>query len=118
MSRIPLPNLRVCGSFILLSIPHLLMAETNETAAARWLANAPAVPPFAVPASLEAWQAKRKGIRSEVWELLGKLPPRPTIPKVETLSRDDRDGYVVSCFSMEIATALHLWTGSMRLKPR
>jgi dienelactone hydrolase len=95
------PCSHVCGLLIALSTPSLLMAETNQTAATRWLANAPPVPAFKLPSSLEAWQAKRKEIRSTVWELLGKLPTRPSVPKVETLSRDDRGDYVVEKFQFD-----------------
>jgi len=93
-------NLRI-ALLLLLSNPRLLMADTNETAAARWLANAPPVPAFTVPASLEAWQTKRKEIRSQLWNLLGKLPTRPAAPKVETQSRTERDDCIVEKFQFD-----------------
>jgi len=92
--------LAACISAIL-AIPRLLMADTNQTAATRWLANAPPVPAFAVPASLDAWKAKRKEIGSTLWNLLGKLPPRPSTPKVETLSRNEREDYLVEKFQFD-----------------
>jgi len=44
---------------------------------------------------------KRQEIRAELWKLLGKLPPRPKTPKVETLSREDRGDYVVEKFQFD-----------------
>ena len=76
-------------------------AQTNQTDAARWLAKAELAPAFVVPASREAWETQRRQVRAELWELLGRLPPRPTTPKVETLSREDRGDYVVEKFQFD-----------------
>jgi hypothetical protein len=76
-------------------------AQTNQSDAARWLANAQIAPPFHAPASKGAWESRRKEIRKEVWNLLGKLPPRPSKPKVETLSREDRGDYIVEKFQFD-----------------
>jgi dienelactone hydrolase len=54
-----------------------------------------------VPASREAWEIKRQEVRTELWRLLGKLPPRPAAPKVETLSREDRGEFVVERFQFD-----------------
>src|SRR3989442_13556506 len=78
--------------------PSILMAQTNQTDAARWLAKAQIAPPFAVPGSKSAWETRRKELRAQLWQLLGKLPPRPTLPKVETLSREDRGDYRLEKF--------------------
>lgn len=78
-----------------------MMAQSNHTDAARWLAKAELAPPFAVPASREAWEVKRQEVRAELWTLLGRLPPRPTTPNVETLSREDRGEYVVEKFQFD-----------------
>src|SRR5437870_13533730 len=77
------------------SLPKLLMAQTNETDAARWLAKAEIAPPFTAPASRQAWETRRKQVRAELRKLLGKLPLRPKRPHVETLSREDRGDYLV-----------------------
>ena len=58
-------------------------------------------PPFAVPPSREEWEIQRQQVRAELWKLLGRLPPRPATPKVETLSREDRGGYVVEKFQFD-----------------
>ena len=65
-------------------------AQSNNTDAARWLSRADLAPPFVVPASRHAWEVKRRELRAELWKLLGRLPPRPATPKVQTLSREDR----------------------------
>ena len=44
---------------------------------------------------------EREQIRTQVWELLGKLPPRPKTPKVQTLSREDRGDYIVEKFQFD-----------------
>lgn len=76
-------------------------AQSNHTDAARWLAKAELAPPFVVPAFREAWEVKRLEVRAELWKLLGRLPPRPTTPKVERLSREDRGEYVVEKFQFD-----------------
>jgi dipeptidyl aminopeptidase/acylaminoacyl peptidase len=78
-------------------------AQTNETDTARWLAKAEIAPPFHAPVSKKVWDVKRKEIRKEVWELLGKLPPRPSKPKVETLSHEDKGDYTVEKFQFDNA---------------
>jgi dipeptidyl aminopeptidase/acylaminoacyl peptidase len=77
------------------------MAQTNQTIAARWLASAPTVPLFAVPASRSAWGAKRRQVRAQLWELLGRMPSRPKQPEVETLSRETRGDCVVEKFQFD-----------------
>jgi dienelactone hydrolase len=76
-----------------------LMAQTN--AAARWLAKAELAPDFTVPASREAWEKKRETVRAELWQLLGHLPRRPEALKVETLAREQRDGYLLERFRFD-----------------
>ncbi len=77
------------------------MAQTNETDAARWLAKAEIVPPFTPPASRKSWETQRKNVRAELWKLLGKLPPRPKRPQVETVSKEDRGDYFVEKFQFD-----------------
>src|SRR5438094_6383705 len=98
-------NFRYCSAlafaFLTTSMPHLVMAQTNDTDAARWLANAEIAPPFLAPASRREWETKRKQVRATVWQLLGKLPPRPKHLKVETLSREDRGDYFLEKFQFD-----------------
>src|SRR5207248_1355755 len=85
----------------LVSFGSTLMAQTNQTDAARWLAKAQMAPAFTPPGTKVAWEKKREVVRSQLWELLGKLPPRPRSPKIEILSREERDGYLVEKFQFE-----------------
>jgi len=97
------PNLTLCLVLALLACwsPESLMAQTNLTDAERWLTGANLAPPFSVPATRTGWDKKRKQIRAELWRLLGDLPPRPKLPKVETLSRQDRGTFIVEKFQFE-----------------
>ena len=95
-----------CGSALWLTAliyvaPNVLMAQTNQTDAARWLAKAALAPALAAPASRADWEAQRQQVRAQFWELLGQLPPRPGVPKVETLATEDRGDYLVEKFQFD-----------------
>ena len=77
------------------------MAQTNPSDATRWLENAGHIPAFIIPATRPEWETKRKEVRAELWQLLGKLPARPKIPKVETISREDRGDYLLEKFQFD-----------------
>ncbi|HMD60698.1 MAG TPA: alpha/beta hydrolase family protein [Opitutaceae bacterium] len=77
------------------------MGQSENTITSRWLAKADLAPPFAAPGSRQAWEARRGEIRSQLWILLGRMPPRPKVPKVEILSHEDRDDYVVEKFQFD-----------------
>ncbi len=76
-------------------------AQTNDPMSARWMAGAPPVPVFAAPSSLAAWKSQRETIRSQLWSLLGKLPPRPSRPQVKTVSHEDRGDFIVEKFEFD-----------------
>ncbi len=78
-----------------------LMAQSNQTEAARWLAHAELVPRFQAAPSRKQWETQRRQVRAQLWQLLGKLPPRPKRPKVESLSREDRGDYVLEKFQFD-----------------
>lgn len=81
-----------------------MSAETpvrSDSITPGWLAAMPAVPALRVPASHEAWQLERREIRTRLWQLLGDLPPRPATPRVETLKREDRGGFIVERFRFD-----------------
>jgi dienelactone hydrolase len=80
-----------------------LNAGSDKTAAERWLATGAVAPPFAVPASRVEWEAKRETVRQQLLTLLGRLPPRPAVSKVETLSREDRGDCIVERFQFDNA---------------
>jgi len=81
--------------------PLFSMAQTNQSDAARWLAKAQLAPPFEFPNSQTRWEKKREQIRSQLWQLLGKLPPRPKSLKVQTLSKEDRGDYLLEKFEFD-----------------
>ncbi len=88
-------------AMLLSTAPDLLMAQTNQIEAARWLAASPPVPPFAMPHSKAAWERQRQGMRAQLWELLGKLPPRTKPLRVQTLLREERDDCRVEKFQFD-----------------
>jgi dienelactone hydrolase len=75
--------------------------STSSPAWQRWLEAAPAVPEFQPPATLKTWSKQREQIRAELWQLLGKLPPRPKTPAVQTLSRVDRGDFFLERFQFD-----------------
>jgi dienelactone hydrolase len=78
-----------------------MTVPANFSDAERWLAKADLAPPFEVPASLEAWNVRRRTVRLELWKMLGRLPPRPIAPRVEIVSREDRGDYVLEKFQFD-----------------
>ena len=81
--------------------PSLIMADENPSAAERWLQQADVAPPFRAPGSLSAWQSQRVELREQLRTLLGKLPPRPSPLKVESVSRENRGEFTVEKFRFD-----------------
>ena len=81
--------------------PDPAMAQNEKSEGARWLETAGVAPDFTIPATRQAWEKRRIQIRAQLWELLGKLPPRPKSPVVRTLSREDRGDYVLERFQFD-----------------
>jgi len=79
----------------------ILLTQAQRTAAERWLAKATLAPDFKPPKSKAAWQKQRRQIRAQLRRLLGDLPSRPKLPKVETLSREDGGDIIVEKFRFE-----------------
>ncbi len=77
------------------------MADTNLNQAARWLERAPTTPAFVIPETRAAWETRRAEVRAQLWQLLGRLPPRPPVPRVELRSHEDRGDYVVESFQFD-----------------
>src|SRR5260370_36190443 len=77
------------------------MTQPIETEAHGWRAPGGAAPDLPRPATKEAWISQRQKVRAELWQLLGKLPPRPAKPVVQTLSREERDDYVLEKFQFD-----------------
>jgi dienelactone hydrolase len=81
--------------------PDPLMAQLNQSQDERWFAAAKLPPAMAAPNSEDAWRAQRETIRNTLRDLLGQLPPRPKVPLVTTLSKEDRGDFIVEKFSFE-----------------
>src|SRR5882672_4039210 len=92
-----------CFCFLGLFEPTLMAQanQTNQTTAARWLAKADLASPFTVPKTRRAWEGTRREVRAQLWQLLGKLPPRPRVPTVRTLSREDKGEYLLEKFEFD-----------------
>ncbi len=92
------------GTFFLLFVSITVspvMAESHTNDAEAWLSKANMPAPFAVPKKKAAWQMERTKIRAQLWQLLGDLPPRPKVPKVEIISRGDRGDFSVEKFQFD-----------------
>ena len=68
---------QVLAAVLTLTPPFTMMAQSNQSPAATWLAHADLAPAFIAPASLKEWELQRSEVRSKLTELLGRLPPRP-----------------------------------------
>jgi dienelactone hydrolase len=96
-----LPRLLGCALIIGMAMAHAdLRAESNSVARA-WLDAAELAPPFTISKTRFGWERKRREVRSELWKLLGDLPPRPKAPAVKILSREDRGDFVVEKFQFD-----------------
>ena len=78
-----------------------MIAQTDTPAWRRWSTNAPPVPELATPDSIQAWETKRLEIRAQLWTLLGQLPPRPAVPTIRTLSREQHAEYILEKFEFD-----------------
>lgn len=85
---------------VLALLPLPLMAA-EPSAAQRWLTAAHLPPDFRIPDSRSEWEARRAEVRRTLTQLLGELPPRPAVPAVRTLGREDRAGYTVERFQFD-----------------
>jgi len=54
-----------------------------------------------IPSDLAAWTEQRKRVKRIVVEALGDLPPRPSSPRVQTISVDQKDGYKIEKFRFD-----------------
>jgi dienelactone hydrolase len=75
--------------------------STNETAATDWMRSVNPVPPLRAPNSVAEWEVRRAEVRSRLWELLGKLPPRPTELNVRIVRKEKRAGYTLEKFQFD-----------------
>src|SRR6185369_8939382 len=84
-----------------LLVAPLCMAQTNSEINDRWLTHSRLPAPFQLSRTLSDWQNQRAKVRAQLFQLLGDLPPRPKLPKVQTLSREDRGDYIVEKFQFD-----------------
>ena len=77
------------------------MAGMLYNVARRWLDKAALAGPFTPPADLVSWEKQRPVVRSQLQLLLGRLPPRPVQPAVQTVSREDRGDYWLEKFQFD-----------------
>lgn len=80
------------------------MSQTNVNYSKIWFEHAPKVPELKIPSDVKHWEQQRAEIRAELWKLLGDLPPRPKVPDVKAISRDDRGDYIVEKFQFDNGT--------------
>lgn len=59
------------------------------------------VPEFTVPRDLKTWQKSRVALREDLIRVMGELPPRPKVPQVEIVSREDKGTYTLEKFNFE-----------------
>ena len=78
-----------------------IMAQNPKPDWQLWRENSPPAPEFSAPATRTGWEKQRKQIRTQLWQLLGKLPPRPARPAVQTLNREDRGDYWLEKFQFD-----------------
>jgi dipeptidyl aminopeptidase/acylaminoacyl peptidase len=80
---------------------NLAMSRTKKSEALHRLDGTPVATEFKVPATRKAWEQKRGKVRARLWQLLGRLPSRPKIPRVKILSRTDRGDFVLEKFQFD-----------------
>ena len=80
---------------------NIVMAQNTKPDWQLWLEKSPPTPEFSAPATRAEWEKQRTQIRTQLWLLLGKLPPRPARPEVQTLKREDRGDYWLEKFQFD-----------------
>ncbi|MDB6057263.1 MAG: YtaP [Verrucomicrobiales bacterium] len=78
-----------------------VMSQTNVNYSKVWMEHAHKVPELKIPSDVKQWEQQRAGIRAQLWKLLGNLPPRPKVPVVKTISREDRGDYFLEKFEFD-----------------
>lgn len=84
-----------------LSICHVSMAQTNAPHWQLWSHQAAPVPEWSIPSTARAWETQRSQIRTQLWQLLGKLPPRPAQLDVRTVSKTNATEYTLEKFEFD-----------------
>ena len=77
------------------------MARTHKSEAFRWLETAALATDSVLPCTRRAWEKKRREVRNQLWQLMGQLPGRQSVPRVQTLARKDRGDYIIEKFQFD-----------------
>jgi dienelactone hydrolase len=96
--RPPAPSALACALFL---IANRVVSETSTPDPARWLGVSPPPPPLTAPSTPQIWMSERQRIRIELEKLLGDLPPRPAVPRVQVISRENHGTYEVERFHFD-----------------
>ena len=92
--------------FLLFLTAHLVRAQSPENIQQPWdgvpaqYRNLP-IGRLEIPSDLAAWKQQRNRVKRIAIEALGDLPPRPSPPKVRTVSIDRKDGYRIEKFTFD-----------------
>jgi len=76
-------------------------ATPQGSAGASILKSAGGVPAFVAATSREALARQRADVRAQLWQALGKLPPRPAVPAVVVRETVDHGSWVEERFSFD-----------------
>jgi dienelactone hydrolase len=67
----------------------------------RWLDHVQLAPDFQVAATRDAFVRQRDDVRATLWRLLGRLPPRPAVPRVRILGSEEHDTHRLERFEFD-----------------
>ena len=69
----------------------------------RWLDHVELAPDFRVAATRAGLVAQQREVRTILWRMLGRLPPRPAVPQTRMLGREDLGDCEVERFEIDNA---------------
>jgi dienelactone hydrolase len=58
-------------------------------------------PDYQFPGDINKWESERLKVKETLQNLLGEIPPRPVSLKVKTLSREEKNGYILEKFVID-----------------
>ena len=64
-------------------------------------------PDYPIPGSLSEWKNGRTGLKETLNDLLGQIPARPASLKVKTISREQKNGYILE--KIQIDNEIDSW---------
>lgn len=87
-------------ALVLLTATAMSQSKTPPTWQ-KWLAAAPPTPDFQPADTLDAWLKQREQVRAKLWDLLGKLPPRPNPVSVCVVSRTEHADFTLEKLELD-----------------